>query len=270
MGRLIALALCVLAGPLAGLAPARAGDCPEGPESVLVAEITGRLEILLADGRLIRLAGLEPPPPELDPRLLATMRARLAEWLEGGEARLAAQGGKPDRWGRIAGRLSAFSPEAGAATDAATFVVAAGAARRADPDEAGPCRAALRAAETQARAAGRGLWAEPSLAPLAASDRALLASRAGRFVVVEGRIRRVGTGRKLVFLDFGPSREDFTATLSERVRKALQAQGVEPTRLAGRLVRLRGIVDLRGERPTIDIPSASALDVIDQQGSSAR
>lgn len=259
MGRRFACALaCLLA-----LAGGAQGTCGEGGEDVRIAAVTERLELVLADGRVIRPAGLEAPPPGLDPALLARARRDAADWLAGGEASMRLVQARPDRWGRATARISAFAPEAGEIRDVSVALAEWGFARVAEPAEAGPCRAELMAAETAAIARRLGVWADPYYSVVAASDRALLLARAGQFTVVEGRVRRVGTGRKRIFIDFGPTREDFTATMPSRMSKTQGSQDFEPTRLAGRAVRLRGVVEARQGRPTLDLAGPGALHILD-------
>ena len=87
-------------------------------------------------------------------------------------------------------------------------------------------RAAARPADSPlksaARAKGLGVWRDPDYAVLAADDLASLARRDGRFVIVEGVVRRVGLGRARLYLDLG-GRGGFTVVASRKPQAALPA-----------------------------------------------
>ena len=122
---------------------------PDGSEQVEVTAVDARLELTLADGRHILLAGVEPPP--------ATDAARnvLTGWLTGRVVQMLALTAQPDRWGRIPALV--FTPvEAEAAMPVAGALLKSGLARlRLTPPV--PCLAEWRAAETWARDNGLGV-----------------------------------------------------------------------------------------------------------------
>ena len=83
-------------------------------------------------------------------------------------------------------------------------LLSAGYARVRPEFETRDCAAARLAVEDEARRAGLGLWSEPDYAVIPSSDAAALRSRDGQFVVIEGRVRRVGFGRSRLYLDLVP------------------------------------------------------------------
>lgn len=242
MGRRFALALALaLAARAAGAAECRPG---EGAGAATIVAVTERFEFALDDGRLARAAGLAPAPPDFPATAAGrAAQAALAARLAGRAARLEPLG-PADRWGRIPALIF---PEDAGEQEAGALALSLGAGRLADARAAGRCAAAQLAAEAGARAAGLGLWSDPYYAVLAAGDRAGLAQRAGQFVLVEGRVRRVGTGRRRYFLDFGPRRDDFTVTVDRRAAQSFEAAGAGVGTLAGARLRVRGLLELSPE-----------------------
>jgi hypothetical protein len=151
----------------------------------------------------------------------------------------------PDRWGRLAAEaIVAVDDESPVWLEAR--LVGEGRAMVAARPGAG-CARALLVREAAARAAGRGLWADPANRPVSADDVAALTARAGGFALVEGRISAVGERHGTVYVNFGRHwREDFTVMVAARDRRAFARAGIDLDRLAGRAVRVRGHIELRG------------------------
>jgi len=105
----------------------------------------------------------------------------------------------------------------------------------------------LLGAENRARAAKRGLWADPNFAPLSAEDLAGLAAVRGRFALVEGKVLSVRESGATIYVNFGRRwTRDFTVTILRRLQRSFAAAGVEPKSLTGRRIRVRGFVERRG------------------------
>jgi hypothetical protein len=100
------------------------------------------------------------------------------------------------------------------------------------------------ALESAARAKGLGVWRDPDYVVLAADDVASLARRDGRFVIVEGAVRRIGLGRARLYLDLG-GRGALSVVASRKTQAAFQATGAPLTVLAGEKIRVRGALDSR-------------------------
>jgi micrococcal nuclease len=111
--------------------------------------------------------------------------------------------------------------------------------------------------ERSARAAGRGLWADPAFAPQEASA---LRDGWGRFRIVRGTVVRIAPTESYVYLNFGADwRTDFTV----RVRRAeLEGalSGIDLEGLAGRVVEVRGVV-LEAGGPLIELSHPEQLQV---------
>jgi len=223
----------------------RAAACGAAGGAVQAASVDARGEIALSDGRRLRLAGLDLPlPARGDPGLAAAAaRALLSERFVGREAALTLVSAAPDRWDRALGDLNA--PAVGAApASAADALIAAGLARVRPEYETRGCEAARLALESAARAKGLGVWRDPDYVVLAADDLASLARRDGRFVIVEGVVRRIGLGRARLYLDLG-GRGALSVVASRKTQAAFQTAGAPLTALAGEKIRVRGALDSR-------------------------
>jgi len=245
-------ALAALALGAGAPAMAVAPECRTAllPETVLTA-VSPRGELAFASGLRGVLDGLRwPDAPDL--------AGAAAAWLEthrGVPLTLTARG-ETDRWGRA--HLDAVAADG--TVDLAGGLVAAGLALVDAGERDSLCRPGLLAMEAGARAAGRGLWRE---AEEKAEDGATLRTRLGRFVVARGTILWVGERARRTYLDFARRGADgLTVTMSKRTWRQVQERGLSAATLRGRVVRVRGIVEIwRG--PTLDVASADMIEVLD-------
>jgi endonuclease YncB( thermonuclease family) len=273
---LIAAALLAAtpAAQAASLLPPAAGPCSlENTGRATIARIEANFDIVLADGRTLTLAGLDPPRETPDhPRLAAEARDKLAAWLEGRDVALIMLAEKPNRWARIPARLFAAPPGAasGAEIGVAEAIIDAGLARYRPDVAAHPCRDLLLGAEAEARAEKVGLWGDPYYAVLAGSDRAAFASPSSRMsgmVLVEGAPASVGETAARFYLNFGPGRGvDFAITLPKRSAtgsaNSLEKAGIKPRDLVGRRLRARGLLDATFG-PQMEISDPDGLELLD-------
>jgi hypothetical protein len=103
------------------------------------------------------------------------------------------------------------------------------------------CADALLSAESAARAAGRGFWADPNFAPLSAENLSGLQAERGRFALVEGKVLSVYESGATIYVNFGRRwTRDFSVTILKRLRRTFATAGVEPKQLEGRRIRVRG------------------------------
>ena len=89
---------------LAAASAARGGTaCPSaGAQPDAIASVGPRLELHLADGRTLRLVGLDPAGPTPgDPDRAETSRAALTGMIAGKSISANLLSDKPDRWGRL-------------------------------------------------------------------------------------------------------------------------------------------------------------------------
>jgi micrococcal nuclease len=121
-------------------------------------------------------------------------------------------------------------------------VVHEGLARVAVAPDRTECAAELYAAEAEARAALRGLWADPAYAVRA--PEALRWGDLGTFQVVEGAVKNVAVRSSRGYLNFGRNwRRDFTVVIQPRDMKTFRAAGVDPYGYANKAVRVHGWID---------------------------
>ena len=243
--------------------------CRAAPqERVAVTAIAERGEILLADGRRARLAGLDiPDPGRGDPALATEARAWLTSRLTGREIGLGALAAKTDRWGRL---LADLFVEGDASPSVSLALLSAGLARVRPEVEARDCLAERLAAEAAARLDGLGVWTDPYYGVVEATDLEELRQRDGQFAIVEGVVLRVGQGRNRTYLDFG-RRDGLTVVAMARQAKAFERAGTDLAALAGARIRVRGAMDNRfGLRMAISGPDAIELMSHDVEASGAK
>jgi hypothetical protein len=68
------------------------------------------------------------------------------------------------------------------------------------------CAEVLLTAERKARAARRGIWADPNFAPLRSHDAARITTVRGQFALVEGKVLSVRESGATIYLNFGAAR----------------------------------------------------------------
>ena len=230
----------VLVAALATLAAghaANAAPCwfePQGEGRV--AAIIDARSFHLADGREIRLAGIEPVSPEASKRTAA-----LSAIVAGREVTLRGDDDAPDRYGR----QTAFVFIAGESNSVQAALLAQGEAFAAGDIADRVCASALLAAESAGRADKKGIWSGASATKNAESVGDILAGN-GRFMLVEGRVLSVRQAGATTYLNFGRNwTRDFAVTISRRVLPSLEAAGMAPKSLENRRIRVRGFIEAR-------------------------
>ncbi|MBV8849720.1 MAG: thermonuclease family protein [Methylobacteriaceae bacterium] len=276
--RPLRLAACILLAAThvsrahaASLVPPDSGPCSlENTARATITKIEPDLDVALSDGRILSLAGLDPPGGTQEhPHLAADAREKLAAWLEGREVAVRALADKPNRFGRVPARLFAAPPGAsGAPPPVAEIGLAeatldAGLARYRPDAAAHLCRDRLLGAESEAREAKIGLWADPAYAILPAGDRSAFADPRKGMVLVEGVVTSVGETASRLYLNFGPRRgSDFAMTLPKRDVSAFETAGIKPRELVGRRLRARGLLDT-AFGPQLEISHPDAVELLD-------
>jgi endonuclease YncB( thermonuclease family) len=119
----------------------------------------------------------------------------------------------------------------------------------------------LLAIEQDARAHGRGMWADEVFAARQA-DAPRLAHDTASYRVVEGRVLETARRGDNIYLNFGADyRTDFTVTIPRTSLAAFAAYGIKPQDLTGQKVRVRGwITQYRG--PAMELTTPAALEVL--------
>ena len=253
--RSLAAAASLLIVPLAGGAGASEAVRFEGP--LPIAEVVAGDLVRLDDGRAVRLAGIRVPAgsagePSAE-RLAEQARAALGGLLNGQMVTLAPAEAPHDRYGRLVAQVDGHAGLwlEGALLERGLALV------QTRPGEAARAEEML-AIEREARAARRGLWAEPAFMP---QDAGALAGSTGRFRIVRGRVLRVAPTDGYVYLNFGADwRADFTVRARRAELRGTLA-GVDLEGLAGRLVEVRGVV-LEAGGPLIELSHPEQLQVL--------
>lgn len=223
--RLVALAfLC--------LAPAAAEEAP-----VRAVEVVDGATLRLDDGQTLRLAGILPPLPPRDDAgergpaiaarvLLARLAADRALVLRNGEA-------TTDRHGR---RLAQAFLEDG--TWLQGELLRRGLARVHTAPDNRLLAAEMLALEREARAAATGIWSDRRYAIRGVDETPRLVDT---FQLVEGSVVAAVKVKSQIFLNFGPDwRTDFTIRVPTPALKLFRAARVDPLKLQGSRVRVRG------------------------------
>jgi endonuclease YncB( thermonuclease family) len=246
---------CVL--PLALLLAAGGASAQESQRCVLddagaatVRAVTNALDLLLTDGREIRLAGIE---------IAETGAVALRGLVQNSGIVLKRIPADTDRHGR----LPAFIYRAGVSQSVQHELLTAGHARVAARVGDRRCAAELLAAEASARNAGIGLWAQPAYRPRRAGDPATVLGDRGRLTLVEGHVISVRESGGTIYVNFGRRwSEDFTATLLRRNERSFAAAGLNVKSLSGRQVRVRGVIEERGG-PWIELNRPEQVEILD-------
>ncbi|HZL38976.1 MAG TPA: thermonuclease family protein [Pseudolabrys sp.] len=135
--------------------------------------------LLLSDGREVRLAGIETTDDS---------RTTLQALTAGHTLRLESLGAaERDRYGRIV--AFAFAGDAQQSVQQALLEQGRAGVSARVGDKA--CADGLLSAERAARAAGRGLWADPNFAPLSAENLSRQQTVRGQFALAEGKVLSV-------------------------------------------------------------------------------
>ena len=205
----------------------------------------------LDDGRELRLAAIETGDES---------RPALQALAYGQPLRLARLGAGHDRYGRLFGFAFAGTPQ----QSLQAALLARGLARVSARVGDKACADALLTIERGARADRRGLWADPNFAPLQAEDLTRIQAERGHFALVEGRVLSVHESGATIYVNFGRHwTRDFTVIILKRLRRAFAGAGIEPKRLEGRRIRVRGFIEQR-RGPIIEADAPEQIEFADQ------
>jgi endonuclease YncB( thermonuclease family) len=224
-----------------------ASRCP----ATLQDRITGvdQARIVLQSGLHIRLADIRLPDeaPERDQAY-----AFLAS-LKGQDVEVSPASSKPDRWNVQAADVvlqQTQLPLSWALVDAGLAIVDLG-------EASALCRPELLKVEREARGSKRGLWHNPVL--LSAQDEAALQQAAGRFVLVEGRVRSIAHRGRISYINLGPDiKRHVTLVIYDPLRRNSLNLLNE---MKGQQVRMRGILSTEPE-PRLVIHSLELVELV--------
>jgi len=252
----------LLVGPGAAAPPPRpAGQLDPGEPGEVTTIVDGDT-LMLADGREVRLVGIQAPKLPLG-------RAGFTPWplAEEAKAQLSALtlgktvtpgfgGRRGDRHGRVLAHL--FDAEGRWIQG---VLLEAGLARVYSFDDNRKLIAEMLDLERRARDARRGIWALDYYALRSAEQ----AGRwLGGFELVEGRVVSVGLVRRRAYLNFGDDwRSDFTIALDAEARRLFEAEGIDLKDYEGRLLRVRGWLKSRNG-PMIEATHPEQIELLEE------
>ena len=218
--------------------------------TVNVAAVRDGRTLMLDDGRELRLAAIEAGDDG---------RGALRALIAGRPLRLERLGAESDRYGRLV--AIAFAGDARQSLQAG--LLERGQARVSARIGDKACADGLLTIERAARAAQRGLWADPNFAPLQAENLPRLQAERGHFALVEGKVLSVRESGATIYVNFGRRwTRDFTVTILKRQRRTFAAAGLEPKRLEGRRIRVRGWIEQRGG-PIVAAEAPEQIELVD-------
>jgi micrococcal nuclease len=246
---------------LAALFPAAAApsscDVSAARDRAQLDRVGERLDIVLIGGRRLYFPSVEPPrATSAAPDRPMEVASELTSLLRGHRLFVLPLGAE-DRWSRIPARLFVEG-----ATESADETLAAAGLVMASADP-GPCGAAVKAAEADARAAGLGVWADPAFAILSGDDPAPFIARAGVLTIVEGRIRSIGHAFGRTYLNFAARRGGAALVIARRNLPAFERAGLGEKSLLDHQVRARGVVEI-GAAPQIELFHPGQIEFIQE------
>lgn len=256
-----------LGAPAVGAAAAPAG-LEWGEQAAVVAVVDGDT-VALADGRQVRLVGIQAPKLPLGRAgfeawpLAEEAKAALAGLALGRTVRLGYDGRRVDRHGRALAHL-VLADGADEGLWLQRVLLARGLARVYSFPDNRALVAELLEAERAARAAGTGIWADPWYRILGPDDLAReLFPRLDSFQIVEGRVIAAEVVGKRGYLNFGDDwKSDFTVSVDPAALRLFDEAGLPVASYQGRRVRVRGWVkSFNG--PMIDATHPEQIEVLE-------
>jgi endonuclease YncB( thermonuclease family) len=219
-----------------------------GLGTATVASVRDGRTLLLTDGRELRLAAIE-----------ANDASRALNALAVGKVlRLEKLGPEQDRYGRVV--AIAYTDDARESLQ--QVMLAQGEARVSARVGNRPCAELLLKAERAARAAARGLWADPNFAPLPSHDVTRITAVRGQFALIEGKVLSVRESGATIYVNFGRRwTQDFAVTILKRHRRDFAAANIDPKELEGRRIRVRGWVEQR-RGPMMEASVPEQIEVV--------
>lgn len=229
-GAAVALALVAVAALSVRPVTAEPAFTPGG--STQIREVTDGTTLALADGRVLRLVGIETP---LRGALRQQAKAALSDLVSGGTVELRFAGNPRDRQGRVLAQLYA------GALWVQGELVRRGLARvrgTADNRVGIPEMLAL---ERQARRYHRGIWSDRAYAVLSADD---AAQSAGTFQLVDFTVAEVANVAGEIVVSAGADRRrSLSLAIAAPAVKLCRDAGLDPMTLKGKRILVRGFID---------------------------
>lgn len=257
-----ASARLLLALLLAWGAPAVADELRDGGTGRVV-EVIDADTVRLADGREVRLVGIQTPKLPLGRRdfrawpLAGEAREALAGLVDGAELRLAFGGRESDRHGRVLAHLYDDSRSLWVQG----WLLRHGWARVYSFPDNRALIGEMLAAERAARADRRGIWSHPFYAVRTPEN---VDSDVNSFQVVEGCAAAVAEAGGRLYLNFGADwRTDFTVSVEDRDRRRFDGFAWLADAAPAPCIRVRGWVKPRNG-PMIEVSHPEQIERLER------
>ena len=233
-----------------------AAEAPDPATTVTAVAVVDGDTVRLSDGQVLRLAAILAPKGA-EP-LADAAHAALAETV-GRPLRLEFGPRRADRHGRLLAQAWLVAADGVPPLWLQERLLSAGLARVAStPDTRARVPELLRL-EAQARAAGRGLWADPAYRVRTPDD---LGAVLDSFQIVEGRALKAARVGGRGYLNFGADyKTDFTLSFDGESLRRLRESGIDFESLAGVRLRVRGWLRYFNG-PLIDITHPEQIEVL--------
>lgn len=227
---------------------------------VKVAEVVDPMTVLLSDGQIARLSGIDIPGSSGDnfSPWAVTARDILNDMLRGQEVVVyqtpSKDLGRVNRMGQILVQLERADNKAWVQGALLELGLARVKTTQRTPDMA----AQMYALESRARKDKAGIWQEPQYQVITPEQSE---KRINEFVIVEGKIESVSLKKNRIFLNFGKNwRDDFTVSIPPENKRLFSKAGLDPFNWGGHIVRVRGTLkSINGPSLEIDHPQAFEL-----------
>jgi hypothetical protein len=185
-------------------------------------------------------------------------RAALQALTAGHTLRLESLGDAHDRYGRVV--AFAFANDSQQSVEQAMLDQGRARVSARVGDKA--CADGLLSAERTARGRPRALG-RSQFRPFVGGKSAPPTNCAGQFALVEDNVLSVRESGATIYVNFGRRwTRDFTVIILRRLGKAFTTAGVEPKKLEGRRIRVRGWIEQRGG-PIITAEAPEQIEVLD-------
>jgi endonuclease YncB( thermonuclease family) len=253
--RVSAAALCAAALGTAATAEDRAACVSRSLGTFETAGTPDGRTFKLRDGREVLLAGIAVPPDR------ASAKDMLERLLAGGTVVLKQSESAEDRYGRLL--VQAYVSRDGVERWIQGELLGNGDAQVSGRPGDAACAKALRSAEAQARR-DRGLWADSAYSIKASDDLTGPLARRGQFTIAEGKIFSVRESGGTLYINFGRVwSRNLTVTILRRNRPNFESAGLDPKKLEGAYIRVRGWVEERGG-PRIEAARPEQIEIAAQ------
>jgi micrococcal nuclease len=247
-GAAVALILGMMAASLMTPAAAEPAFTPGG--SAQINDVLDGATLTLADGRALRLVGIETP---LRGALGQQAKAALKELVASGTVDLRFAGNPRDRRGRVLAQIyvGAIWVQGELLRRGLARVHSAADNRLGIPE--------MLALERRARRYHRGIWSDRAYAVLSAED---AAQSAGTFQLVDFTVAAVASVAGQIVVSAGADRHSALAlTIVAPVAKLCRDAGLDPMALKGKRILVRGFIDGK-LHPTIAITFPEQIELL--------